>query len=288
MAKEIKNAKKSVNKTANKTANKTKADTILDQDLNSITSEDLGAQLLALILTEHAQAQYQRSEVSKNGFRRCARRVPEIRAILKIPLIKALGQLPANKTILLWHDIFLSTDSYELASLALYFYQHRTLQEFEFKKIKLWVRRCDCWEHSDDLSKIFAHTLEQNPEWVLPVLEKWNGAKNPWQRRQSVVSLLEYTQKRQSVQPFDTLISFVLPLLDDDEYYVQKGVGWTLREIFNAHPEQTIEFFTAYLLKIQPLAWSAATEKLDKPLKLKFNEQRKLARTLTSTKRGEN
>ncbi len=231
-------------------------------------------QLLELVVGDRAT-----SEPSANGFTRCYRRVPEVRALLKTPLLKNIQALPNRQALDIWHHVYLNTPSYDLGSRALYFYQYKTLGKPEFNKLKTWLKRVDCWEHSDDLSKIFADTLEQQPDWVLPVLSKWNRARNPWQRRQSVVALLEYTQKRKQVQPYDTLISFVEPLLDDQEYYVQKGVGWTLREIYNAYPEEMTAFFSDRYPDIKPTAWSAATEKLDKKLKKELNSRRKTSRS---------
>lgn len=237
-------------------------------------SADVHKQLLDLVVGGRPT-----SEPSENGFARCYRRVPEVRALLKTPLLKNIQALPGKQALDIWHHVYLNTPSYDLGSLALYFYQYRALEKSEFNKLKTWLKRCDCWEHSDDLSKIFADTLERQPDWVLPVLSKWNSAKNPWQRRQSVVSLLEYAQKRKSVQPYKTLISFIEPLLNDEEYYVQKGVGWTLREIYNVYPIEMTEFFNRRFSEIQPTAWSAATEKLDKTLKKDLNSRRKAART---------
>jgi 3-methyladenine DNA glycosylase AlkD len=55
----------------------------------------------------------------------------------------------------------------------------------------------------------------------MPWYRKWNADRNPWKRRQSIVGLLEYAQKRKRVQPYKVLISFIEPLLDDEDYYVQ-------------------------------------------------------------------
>ena len=71
-------------------------------------------------------------------------------------------------------------------------------------------------------------------------------------------------------------MGFVEPLLDDVEYYVQKADGWTLREIYNVYPEEMTAFFKTRCLAIQPTAWSAATEKLDKKLKKSLNLERKM------------
>ncbi len=178
-----------------------------------------------------------------------------------------------------WDYIWKKQNSFESMSMALYFYQHRSLAKKEYQTLKNWVDQCTCWEHSDDLSKIYAQVVEDNPSWILKDLRKWNKSKSSWKRRQSLVSLLEYSSKRKKVQPFNTMISFVKNLLDDEEYYVQKGLGWTLREIYNVYPKETIRFIEAKLGKISPIAYSAATEKIERSKKIKLNERRKSIRS---------
>jgi 3-methyladenine DNA glycosylase AlkD len=160
-------------------------------------------------------------------------------------------------------------------SLALYNYQGKSLSKNECQTLLGWISRCTCWEHSDDLSKIFAQIVEENPNWILPTYKKWNRSNCPWKKRQSLVGLIEYASKRKKVLPFEELIRFVHPLLNDKEYYVQKGLGWTLREIYNVYPQQAIVYMENNLEFIQPIAYSAATEKIDKQLKKQMNEQRK-------------
>jgi len=179
-----------------------------------------------------------------------------------------------------WDKVWKESLYFESMSLALYYYQYRSLSKLEFTILKTWINRCSCWEHSDDLSKIYAKALEDNPTWVLPIYRKWNKAKCPWKRRQSIVGLLEYTSKRDKVLPFDELISFIDPLLNDDEYYVQKGIGWTLREIYNAYPKKTICYFDKKLFEISSIAYSAATQKIDKNMKKEMNLKRKNNREL--------
>ncbi len=217
------------------------------------------------------------SEPSVNGFRRVHLRVPVVRKMVKAgyPFLAGLARADAART---WHYIFQNTQLYEVAHQAIYYYQYKTLNKTEFNTLRQWINRCDCWEHSDDLSKIYADTLEANPDWVLPWFRKWNDAANPWKRRQSMVGLLEYAIKRKRILPFDVLISFVEPLLDDDDYYVGKGVGWTLREIYNCYPDETLAFMRQHIARITPNGYSAATEKLDKATKAEINALRKQQR----------
>ena len=105
--------------------------------------------------------------------------------------------------IRIWDHIWRSSDLMEVMHQALYTYQHKPLQKQEFTKIRSWIDCCTCWEHSDDLSKIYADVTERNPEWILPTLQRWNNSRNPWKRRQSVVALIEYASKRTRFLPDD-------------------------------------------------------------------------------------
>jgi len=41
-------------------------------------------------------------------------------------------------------------------------------------------------------------------------------------------------------------------LLNDKEYYVQKGLGWTLRELHNVYPEQAIAYLQTHINRSAP------------------------------------
>ncbi|MCO4784128.1 MAG: DNA alkylation repair protein [Candidatus Cloacimonetes bacterium] len=203
---------------------------------------------------------------------------------IRVPVLRKLAKTrfsfskDADLSLQAWDYIWRNSPYFEAMSMALYNYQKRTLTQTEFSIVSQWVDRCSCWEHSDDLSKIYAQTLEENPTWVIPTLKSWNHSDNSWKRRQSLVSLLEYSSKRKIVLPFNDLISYVTPLLKDEEYYVQKGLGWTLREIYNVYPKDTLDFLTSNLNLLSSIAYSSSTEKLDKQTKSEFNLQRKLFR----------
>ncbi|MEK7486836.1 MAG: DNA alkylation repair protein [Planctomycetota bacterium] len=207
--------------------------------------------------------------------------VPIVRKAVKKPCAYSFVSQSEMTVVQIWDYIWKHTPYFEVMSQSLYFYQGKTLLQEEFDLIQTWIERCTCWEHSDDLSKIYAQVFEENPQWLLPLYKKWNHSRCRWKRRQSIVGLLEYASKRKKVLPFEDLICFVDALLADEEYYVQKGIGWTLREIYNVYPEQTLKYFEENLSKISPIAYSAATEKLEKATKKKLKEQRKQQRKQT-------
>ena len=52
-------------------------------------------------------------------------------------------------------------------------------------------------------------------------------------------------------------------LLTDKEYYVQKGLGWTLRELHNVYPTDTKQYLKQHIRSVSPIAFTIAIEKLD-------------------------
>ncbi len=212
---------------------------------------------------------------------------PTERLGIRIPLLRSAVKTgysfyakTAPEILAIWDYVWRNSRCYEVMTQALYYYQNRTtLTKAELKTVCSWIEKCDRWELSDDLSKIYANAVEAAPEVMTPILKQWNGSDNPWKRRQSVVGLIEYARKRKRYLPYAKLIAFVEPLLADQDYYVQKGVGWTLREIYNVYPTETLRFFENRAFVIDPRAWSAATEKLDKAARASLNSLRRADRS---------
>lgn len=160
---------------------------------------------------------------------------------------------------------------------------------FMLKVFSSWLLQVDNWAHSDNLSSLLATLLDtalqsKNKTLIdqhMKVRLKWNKSLNPWLRRQSIVSLLNYSRLRKKTLSFEELIYFVDPLCADEAFYVQRAVGWTLREIYNFYPEKTYMYLTKNIHKITSLAFSAATEKLKKEEKEKLLFLRKNFRKAT-------
>jgi 3-methyladenine DNA glycosylase AlkD len=106
-------------------------------------------------------------------------------------------------------------------------------------------------------------------------LKKWNKDQDLWKRRQSVVSLLYYSLTKKVHLPFSKIEKLVTPLLTDKEYCVQKGVGWTLREMYTVYPEETFPYFVKHIKSISSIAFTIAIEKTSAQLKAQLKTLRK-------------
>lgn len=164
-----------------------------------------------------------------------------------------------------WDQVWSESQLFEAKLQPLLYYEDRIGRldaKLHWPALKRWVADVDNWEHSDRFSKIFAQLNEDAPEIVLPVLERWNRSRKPWLRRQSIVSLLCFDNLRDVRPPAAIILKFVAALLEDTDLYVQKGVGWTLRECGRAYPDETMRFLRQHIRTLRPVAFSAATEKI--------------------------
>ncbi len=115
-----------------------------------------------------------------------------------------------------------------------------------------------------------ARAFEANQKKLLPEYKKWNNHKNPWLRRISMVGLFYYSRSRAAQPSFSLVISIIRPHLGAPEYYVQKAIGWTLRECYNVYPTETTVFISKNLSLIHPDAWCSASEKMPLAVKQKL------------------
>lgn len=189
--------------------------------------------------------------------------VPDSRRISKQGF--SFSGLPFDQQFPIWDHVWRHARSHEAKLQPLFWLESlkpRPPAETLWPLIKGWAAGLNCWDQSDGLSARYAQHLEAVPEVVYPVLVTWNRSDNPWERRQSLVSLFYYAQLRERQPPLERVLPLVEARLPDPDYYVQKGVGWCLRECFNVYPDETLAFLRRHVAALAPAAWQAATEKL--------------------------
>ncbi|MES2762401.1 MAG: DNA alkylation repair protein [Bacteroidota bacterium] len=185
-----------------------------------------------------------------------------------------------EKTYLIFHDIYKQSNIFEAKNLAFAFldkhHKHIPLKT-QLKTLSQWVKQVDNWAHSDSLSKYITRLVEDKntQDEMLGIIKKWNSSKNLWERRQSLVALYYYARTKKEHVSFELTQELVSPLLTDKEYFVQKAVGWTLRESYNVYPNQTYLFIEEHIKNISPVAFTTCLEKMTEKQKLTLKQKRK-------------
>jgi len=201
---------------------------------------------------------------------------PRQRALFKTGY--SFSHLPVNEQLKIWDGLWQQSDLYEVLSQCLYFVEKyiKKLDPEELWNItQHWVRKIDNWAHSDTLSSTYAYLMEQFPDVIYAQYKIWNTSANPWERRQSVVGMLLYSKARTKFLTVNKMLKLVAPLLLDEDYFVQKGVGWALREIGNVYPEDTMKFLQKHCGIITPVAFTSAIEKIGAKEKGELKQLRK-------------
>jgi 3-methyladenine DNA glycosylase AlkD len=174
--------------------------------------------------------------------------------------------LPFGEQLAIWDELWRTADHWRTRLHAFFFLERHLKKETELRAmwpvIVCWQDQVDDWGLCDALAKIYTKILEIEPA-IYTQLNEWNMDENPWKRRQSLVSLLYYSRTKKRYLDFNQIEPLITHLLNDKEYYVQKGLGWTLRELRNVYPEQAIVYLQTHVRQIGAIAFTIAIEKLD-------------------------
>jgi 3-methyladenine DNA glycosylase AlkD len=180
-----------------------------------------------------------------------------------------------------WLTVWKSSKIYEIKSIAMIWLAQPKLKALRRKNaddLFAMASDIDNWAHSDSLSSLLAEILEEETHH-LTKFKKWNSSKNPWLRRQSIVGLYCYARMRKKHIPAKTALAMIEPLLEDPHFYVQRGVGWTLREVDRVDSKLQREFVRKNLGKIGGVAWFATSELYPPALKKELVGLRKEGRS---------
>ncbi len=179
----------------------------------------------------------------------------------------SFSSLPFAEQLAIWDQIWRTENNFRLRLHAFFFLERHIKNEAELKEmwpvIVNWQNQVDDWALCDALAKIYTKILIVAPREVYEQLEKWNTDEDLWKRRQSLVSLLYYSRTKKQYPSFNQIKQLITPLLPDKEYYVQKGVGWTLRELRNVYPNETLAWLKQDIKLLSSIAFTIAIEKLD-------------------------
>jgi 3-methyladenine DNA glycosylase AlkD len=171
-------------------------------------------------------------------------------------------------------DKLIATGKYEEASFAIGFVASRK-EEYKtehFERIGQWLDNAIVnWAHTDNLcgrvlSVFFVKHLVE-----LDIFRNWTKSDSKWKRRAVPVTMIDILNKE---CPLDQMFSVIDPIMEDDEKFVQKGLGWFLREAWKKYPEPVEAFMLKWKDTCGRTIIQYATEKMGKEYRLKFRKSK--------------
>ncbi|XP_022083093.1 uncharacterized protein LOC110975178 isoform X2 [Acanthaster planci] len=107
------------------------------------------------------------------------------------------------------------------------------------------------WDTIDSISpNLVGYLAKEQPAVMNPVLEGWITHSNMWLRRTAILHQLKY--KHDTDQ--DKLFRFCLLCCHEKEFFIQKSIGWALRNHFRIAPQAVKDFVKENKDKLAPLS----------------------------------
>lgn len=202
--------------------------------------------------------------------------VPDRRKLMKQGF--SFSDLPDGQMLEVWDDLWLHSDNGDVLFCVIDYYHpmlRKQINPIFWPTMKHWIARVENWCHADGLSGIYSRLLEADMNTVLPTLQEWNAMDDLWPKRVSIVSLVHYTGKNAVFLSPDIVFPMVASCLDDHRDYMQKAVGWVLREMDRVYPEDVKRFLEDSMATIGATALSRAIERRGKSERHEMQERRK-------------
>ncbi len=122
----------------------------------------------------------------------------------------------------------------ELASKYLKRHDKNDIELYECMVIhKSW------WDSVDFIAnKLIGSYFQRYPKKVKPYTKKWLRSENMWLQRSALLFQLKYKQDTHT----EVLSSVIKSLTGSNEFFINKAIGWALREYAKTNPDWVMDF----------------------------------------------
>lgn len=125
----------------------------------------------------------------------------------------------------------------------------------DIPRLKKLITTKSWWDTVDGLDELLGYLALQNPE-VEKLLLEWSQDENIWVRRVAIDHQL--LRKNQT----NTLLleQILRNNLNDTEFFINKAIGWSLRDYSKTNPEWVREFIKTHKEQMAPLSIREASK----------------------------
>jgi len=167
------------------------------------------------------QQQYMRNQFLFYGFTK-----PAVKELAQIFLKESLSW-DTSTIINTTHQLF-NEEKRECAYIAVYLLT-QNYQRFSYEEIRQCYPLIDInpwWDSVDALQKLFSLWIQKHPEHLSEMSTTWNNSPSLWQKRSAIILQLGHKQKLDK----QLLSEIIISNKDSSEFFIQKAIGWILRE----------------------------------------------------------
>lgn len=128
---------------------------------------------------------------------------------------------------------------YQYFAIGLLERQIRQATSDHIKLLEFMLINKSWWDTVDLIaSHLVGSLFEQYPELISPYTVKWVESDNKWLKRAALLYQLKYKEKTNKTLLFD----MIYQLKNEKEFFIQKAIGWILREYSKTDPRSVKNF----------------------------------------------
>ncbi|NWQ40892.1 DNA alkylation repair protein [Bacillus sp. EB106-08-02-XG196] len=94
------------------------------------------------------------------------------------------------------------------------------------------------WDSVDSIAPLVGELARKYPELVEETINQWSVHDNLWLRRASILFQLKYKNETNEA----LLYEYMVKNAESKEFFIQKAIGWALREYSKTNPESVKAF----------------------------------------------
>ena len=170
----------------------------------------------------------------KNNFSFLGIKTEKRRAIFKSIYEQNKAEIKSNFRTIAW-ELFQMKER-EFHQVAIDLLVKESMKNFAIEDIKLIEKLIitnSWWDSVDTIAKyLLGGYLQQFPLETLKVIERFSNSKNMWLNRSAILFQLSYKEKTN----FEILISECEKHKHSNEFFIQKAIGWALRDYSRFNP----------------------------------------------------
>lgn len=195
------------------------------------------------------------SSYMKNMFPFAGIPKPELKKLIA-PILKVTAKEPLNwqYVIDLWNE-----EAREAQYVALEYLtkHHKELMPEDISRLETLIISKSWWETVDTIDGFVGEVVLKDDS-LKEVMVKWSKSENMWLRRVSIDFQQRYKEKTDA----SLLEKIIVNNLNSDEFFINKAIGWSLREYSKTNPAWVKNFLDVYRTGLAPLSVKEASKYL--------------------------
>lgn len=183
---------------------------------------------------------------------------PQFKALMQ-EFITANGMPPLNELDVILRELWsLPQREFQYIGTSLLGRSEKALPAKFIKTIEYMIVTKSWWDTVDTISggPLGVH-FRRFPEVKEKYLTKWRASENFWLRRTTILFQLNYKKETD----FTLLCDIICENLDSKEFFINKAIGWSLRQYGRVDPEAVKKFVKA--TPLHPLSRREALKHLE-------------------------